>query len=161
MLMKSFLGLAAVASLGVAAIAPSAQAQMEAPLLLADGHLDIETMENFQYDLEYDDLTRTGFICLNNPMEECGGEAYEVSDDHVIPNPDYDVETPEGFACVNNVNPACHNPRHYGVYYEEVETVVTNRTDAVFSELDTSTSSDVTLPPRTTAPAPAPIQGLW
>ncbi|NEO87077.1 MAG: hypothetical protein F6J87_22880 [Spirulina sp. SIO3F2] len=175
MQIKSFLGLAGLASLSLALAAPHAQAQSQAPLLLADGHLcgdgysfstegfDPITAENIAYDLACDGLSYdASFICTNNPSENCGEDPYVVPDNHKIPDAEYDNGgAPSGFACLNNVNPACDNFRHYGVLYTEYEPEVTSRTDAVFAQLGQS-SPAVTLPPRTTAaPAPAPIQGLW
>lgn len=163
MQIKSLLGLAGVASLGFGIIVPHAQAQSQAPLLLAAGH-DDHTIEDLFYDLEYDNLEREGFICVNNPSEECGSLPYTPDADHTIPDPDYDVEKPSGFACVNNVNPACHNPRHYGVYFDEREVEVVERN---FERTTTTRPAPAPAPaPRVTPtpaprPAPAPIQGLW
>lgn len=180
MRIKSFLGLAGLASLSLALAAPHAQAQSQAPLLLADGHLCGDgftystegfnpiSAENIAYDLACDGLSYSGFVCVNNPSENCGQDPYKVPNNHKIPDADYDNGgAPSGFACLNNVNPACGNFRHYGVLYTEYEPDVTNRTDAVFAQLGQSRPA-VSLPPRSTpTPAPAPrpaatpIPGLW
>lgn len=171
---KSLLGFAGLASLGLTLAAPAAQAQHQEPLLLAQsatcGDLFFSPDEfapadasNIAYDLECDGLSYDdGMICLNNPSENCGIEPYDVPEGHEPPMPDYDNGgAPSGFACLNNVNPVCENARHYGVLYTDYPVAQTSRTDAVFSQLGQS-SSPATLPPRdAVAPAPAPIPGLW
>lgn len=173
---KSLLGFAGLASLGLTLATLPVQAQeqapIQAPLLLADGHacgdlsfhpdeFDPVDATNIAYDLECDGLSYSGHICVNNPSENCGVEPYDTPSGHEAPDPEYDNGgAPSGFACLNNVNPVCGNPRHYGVLYTDYVAAQTDRTGAAFSDLD-QPSAPVGLPPQTTAPAPTPIQGLW
>ncbi len=156
-----------LASAGIAAIAPSAAAQ-----ILSTDPMDYDPVSalNLLYDLEEDGLTRSGFICNNNPSMDCGGEMYEVPEDHMIPMPDYMKDSLTSMDCMNNVDPTCGNPRHYGVFYTDAPEELPpleERTASLWAQLEESLSDRGTtaapLPPvnPTPAPAAAPIPGLW
>lgn len=174
--LKTAIGLAGIAAMGLAFSAPAA---------LADGHSDLPdfdysltgeefdplTSENQFYSLEAWDLVRRGFICVNNPNEDCTGEVLNEdfdADAHRVPTPLYEVteETRKGFVCVNNVNPACDKPIHYGVIYAdpEPEIPLNERIAALWAELDELATRPATLPALAPAPEPpilAPVPGLW
>ncbi|WP_272122121.1 MULTISPECIES: hypothetical protein [Spirulina] len=176
-----------LASAGMAAIAPSAAAQLSTDTMngavyeLADNHGDGISTDpsyydpisalNLLYDLEEDGLTRSGFICNNNPSMDCGGEMYEVPEDHMIPMPDYMKDDLTSMECMNNVDPTCGNPRHYGVFYTDAPEELpplTERTASLWAQLEQSLSdrpapTAAPLPSTRPAPAPAaaPIPGLW
>ncbi|MEA5467756.1 hypothetical protein [Spirulina sp. 06S082] len=188
--MKRAIGLAGVAAMGLAFSAPAAIAEInlqeisattQDSFLVADNDLaalgdysltgeefDPLTSLNQFYSLEAWDLIRQGFICVNNPTEDCTGEVLEAfdPDSHQIPVPNYEVteETREGFACVNNVNPACENFVHYGVIYAdpEPEIPLNARIAALWAELDELDSRPASLPaPAPESPILAPVPGLW
>ena len=193
-MMKRAMGLAGVAAMGLAFSAPAAMAEInlqgtsattQDAFLVADNDLaalgdysltgdefDPLTSLNQFYSLEAWDLVRQGFICVNNPNEDCTGEVMSSfdPDSHSIPVPDYEVteENREGFACVNNVNPACDNFVHYGVIYAdpEPEIPLNARISALWAELDELATRPASLPalapaPATESPILAPVPGLW
>lgn len=161
-----FLG--TIGLVGVVAFAPKAAAQ-----ILSTNPADFDPVSalNLIYDLAEDGLSRRGFICANNPSMDCGGEMYEVPEDHEIPWPDYMMEDRTSFQCMNNVIPECSNPRHYGVFYTDAPEMLPpleERTALLWAQLEESmadrpASTFDPLPPATAtpAPAPAPIRGLW
>ncbi len=161
-----FLG--TIGLVGVAAFAPNATAQT---LSTNPADYDPVSALNLIYDLAEDGLSRSGFICANNPSMDCGGEMYEVPADHVIPMPDYMIDDRTSFQCMNNVIPECSNPRHYGVFYTDAPEILPpleERTALLWAQLEESmadrpASTFDPLPPATAAPAPAPapIRGLW
>lgn len=186
--LKTAIGLAGIAAMGLAFSAPAAIAEINLQetaattdsFLIADGHLpdfdysltgeefDPLTSENQYYSLGAWDLVRKGFICVNNPNEECTGEVIEDfdSDAHTVPTPRYEVTeaTRKGFICVNNVNPACNKPIHYGVIYAdpEPEIPLNDRIAALWAELEEFDSRPTTFPAQAPeSPILAPVPGLW
>ncbi len=184
--LKTAIGLAGIAAMGLAFSAPAAIAEITSTstpesFLLADGHLpDFDysltgeefeplTSENLFYSLGAWDLVRKSFICINNPNEDCTGEVIGDLDfgSHTPPEPRYEMtEETRKFVCINNVNPACSEPVHYGVIYAdpEPEIPLNARVAALWAELDELANRPTTRPALSPAPEPpilAPVPGLW
>jgi hypothetical protein len=170
--LKTAIGLVGAAAMGLGFSAPAALADdlPDFAYSLTGEEYEPLTSENQFYSLEAWDLVRRGFICVNNPNEECTGEVLDtiVLSSHRVPTPLYEVteETRTGFVCVNNVNPACDEPIHYGVIYAdpEPEIPLNARIAALWAELDELATRPTTLPALAPAPEPpilAPVPGLW